>query len=182
MDPDVQAELTRLRAHTQDSTEPSSMTTSCLRRGRRAPLAAPPAPPPPATNAPRLRGHGKTRDMCHVSRATTMPPATVARPRLSACIGTAASDAPGYRILSQSRTCAAPTFAGRFKTCADVDPYAADSFPGPGHYDVSKRSMAATSGGPQYSLGSRWWDDLSSTVAAPDADVPGPGAYEPSKY
>ena len=92
--------------------------------------------------------------------------------------------APGYRILSQSRTCAAPTFAGRFKTSADVDPYAADSFPGPGHYDVSKRSMAATSGGPQYTLGSRWWDDLSSTVdpLAPDADVPGPGAYDLSQY
>ena len=40
--------------------------------------------------------------------------------------------------------------------------------------------MASTSGGPQYSLGSRWWDDLSSTVdpLAPDADVPGPGAYD----
>ena len=92
--------------------------------------------------------------------------------------------APGYRILSQSRTCAAPTFAGRFKTSADVDSYAADSFPGPGTYDVSKRSMAATSGGPQYSLGSRWWDDLSSTVdpLAPDADTPGPGEYDLSKY
>ena len=41
------------------------------------PLAAPPlrVKPPPATNVPRRGGgHGKTRDMCYVSRATALPP------------------------------------------------------------------------------------------------------------
>ena len=90
MDLDVQAELTRLR-----SQFPGLNWSYCIDDNGtlvpptwppEVPLAAPPlrTKPPPTTNVPRRGGgHGKTRDMCYVRRATALPPP--ARPRLSAC-------------------------------------------------------------------------------------------------
>ena len=82
MELDVQAELTRLR-----SQFPGLDWSYCVDDNGtlvpptwppEVPLAAPPlrTKPPPATNVPRRgSGHGKTRDMCYVSRATALPPA-----------------------------------------------------------------------------------------------------------
>ena len=99
MDVDVQAELTRLR-----SQFPELDWSYCVDDNGtlvpptwppEVPLAAPPlrSKPPPATNVQRRGGgHGKTRDMCYVSCATTMPLTTALR-GLSACIDTLSTKA-----------------------------------------------------------------------------------------
>ena len=113
--------------------------------------------------APARARRGSTRDMCYYRGRQ-----------------------PGYRILSQSRTCTAPTVGARFQLAADVDPLQPDDIPGPGHYRdaATLGSMGARPAGPKYSMSPRWWSTLSSTVdpLQPDADTPGPGEYDVSHY
>ena len=85
MDVDVQAELDRLR-----SQFPELDWSYCVDDNGtlvpptwppEVPLAAPPlrVKQPPATNVQRRGGgHGKTRDMCYVSRTTALPPCEAA--------------------------------------------------------------------------------------------------------